>query len=240
MRQPSETPSITTRFTALRAEIARQENLCHRVAGSVTMIAVSKTHPSDTIRPLLELGHLDYGENRVQEALGKWPVLKQEYPRIRLHLIGPLQTNKAAAAVGLFDVIQTLDRPKLANRLAAEMVAQKRNPALLIQVNIGEETQKSGIRPDKLAEFLDYCQKQAGLVIRGLMCIPPARSETGMYFALLRQLAQRHELGVLSMGMSADYQEAVKFGADWIRIGASLFGPRAQPSEKIAPANHAQ
>ena len=202
-------------------------------APSTTLIAVSKTHRAEQIRPLLEAGHRVFGENRVQEAQGKWPALKAEYPDIELHLIGPLQTNKVKEAVGLFDAIHTLDRPKLADSLKIEIERSGRSPALFIQVNTGEESQKAGVAPKDAPTLIAYA-RDAALPLKGLMCIPPVDVEPAPHFALLSKIAKAHDLPWLSMGMSADFEIAVKFGATHVRVGSALFGARNQNGESAA------
>lgn len=189
------------------------------------IVVVSKTHPAEAILPLLEAGHRTFGENRVQEAEAKWPALKARFPDTELHLIGHLQSNKAAEAVALFDVIESLDRPKLADALAAEMAKQNRLLPCYIQVNIGEEPQKGGVAMEELAGLLDH-SRSLGLNIVGLMCIPPAEGNPAPHFALLRTLADRHGLALRSMGMSGDYEVAAAMGATQVRIGSALFGNR--------------
>lgn len=189
------------------------------------LIAVSKGQPQYKIIQALDAGLRAFGENRVQEAAEKWPALRARYPDIALHLIGPLQTNKAKEAVALFDVIQTLDRPKLAAAIAEECAKQKRNIACFIQVNTGEEAQKSGILPKETASFVAYC-RELGLDIAGLMCIPPQHEPPAQHFGLIRQLALSNRLFNLSMGMSGDFETALRFGATHIRVGTALFGER--------------
>ncbi len=190
------------------------------------LIAVSKTFDATAIRPVLESGQRLFGENRVQEAHGKWPDLRADYPDVELHLIGPLQSNKAADAVALFDAIHSVDREKIAAALAKEMTRQGRTPALFVQVNTGEEEQKAGIAPQDAVAFVQRCRDEHGLTIAGLMCIPPADENPGPHFALLRKLAGEAELSGLSMGMSGDYQTAIQFGATHVRVGSALFGTR--------------
>jgi len=197
-------------------------------APATTLIAVTKTHGAERIRPLLEAGHRVFGENRVQEAMAKWPALKSEFPDIELHLIGPLQTNKVRDAIGLFDVIHTLDRPKLADALAAEAAAGQPVPDLLIQVNTGEEPQKAGAAPTDVPALIAAARDGRGLKVKGLMCIPPADAEPAPHFALLAKIARAHGLPLLSMGMSADFETAIRFGATHVRVGSALFGARAQ------------
>lgn len=194
----------------------------------VNIIAVSKTFPPEAIAPVLAAGHRVFGENRVQEAAEKWPNLKASYPDVELHLIGALQSNKAAQAVALFDVIHSLDRIKLARVLAAEMKRQNRQLKILVQVNTGKEDQKSGIPPEETEEFVRTCRAELGLNIVGLMCLPPQQDVAGPHFALLQKLSQQCDAPLLSMGMSGDYEEAIKFGATHIRLGTAIFGPRTQ------------
>ena len=194
----------------------------------VNIIAVSKTFSPEAIAPVLAVGHRVFGENRVQEAAEKWPNLKASYPDVELHLIGALQSNKAAQAVALFDVIHSLDRIKLASVLAAEMKRQNRQLKILVQVNTGKEDQKSGIPPEETEEFVRTCRSELGLNIVGLMCLPPQQDVAGPHFALLQKLSQQCNAPLLSMGMSCDYEEAIKFGATHIRLGTAIFGPRTQ------------
>jgi pyridoxal phosphate enzyme (YggS family) len=191
-----------------------------------TLIAVSKTHGEDRIRPVLDAGHRVFGENRVQEAKGKWPTLKAEFPDIELHLIGPLQSNKTREAVELFDAIHSLDRPKLAHALKAETEQTGRRPALFIQVNTGEEAQKAGVAPQDAPAFIALCRDELKLHVKGLMCIPPNDESPAPHFALLQKLAHEHDLPWLSMGMSGDFETAIKFGATHVRVGTAIFGER--------------
>ncbi len=197
-----------------------------RAEGSVRLIAVSKTFDSDAIRPLIAAGQRDFGENRVQEAARKWPELKAAQPDVRLYLIGPLQSNKAGEAVSLFDAIHSIDRDKIAKAVAIEMEKQGRNLELYVQVNTGGEEQKAGVLPDEALPFLERCASEYGLTIRGLMAIPPFAEAPGPHFALLAKLAKEAGLPHLSMGMSADYETAIAFGATDVRVGRSLFGER--------------
>ena len=194
----------------------------------VNIIAVSKTFSPKAVEPVLAAGYRVFGENRVQEAAEKWPNLKASYPDVELHLIGALQSNKAAQAVALFDVIHSLDRIKLASVLAAEMKRQNRQLKILVQVNTGKEDQKSGIPPEETEEFVITCRSELGLNIVGLMCLPPQQDVAGPHFALLQKLSQQCDAPLLSMGMSGDYEEAIKFGATHIRLGTAIFGPRTQ------------
>jgi PLP dependent protein len=202
-------------------------------APSTTLIAVSKTHGATQIRPLLEAGHRVFGENRVQEAQAKWPELKADYPDIELHLIGPLQSNKTKEAVALFDAIHTLDRLKLVDTLKVEVERSGRSPILFLQVNTGEEAQKAGVAP-KDAPALIATARGAGLPLKGLMCIPPVDVEPAPHFALLAKIAMEQGLPLLSMGMSADFEMAIKFGATHVRVGSALFGARTQNGETAA------
>lgn len=196
-------------------------------AETVTLVAVSKSQPDDRVRRALVAGHRVFGENRMQEAARKWPALKDAFSGVQLHLIGPLQTNKVRDAVALFDVIETVDRPKLAAALAAEMDRAGRRPDCLIQVNTGAEPQKAGVMPADADTFIAACVTEHGLPITGLMCIPPVDEEPSLHFSLLGDMARRHGLAVLSMGMSADYETAIRFGATHVRVGTAIFGPRA-------------
>ena len=202
---------------------------CHdakRAADDVQLIAVSKTFGVEDIHPLLEAGQRVFGENRVQEAESKWPQLREEFPDLRLHLIGPLQSNKTKEAVQLFDVIETVDREKIAKFLQEEMLKQNRKLACYVQVNIGEEPQKAGIAPNEAVEFVKHCKNDHHLDIVGLMCIPPVGENPGPYFALLAKLAKEAGVEKLSMGMSADYETAIAFGATSVRVGSAIFGHR--------------
>ena len=192
----------------------------------VTLVAVSKTHDADAILPAIAAGQRVFGENRVQEAQKKWPALKEETPDIELHLIGPLQSNKAEDAVKLFDVIESVDREKIARALAKEIAKQGRAPRLYVQVNTGNEPQKAGIDPRETEAFLALCRDELGLEIEGLMCIPPAGENPGPHFALLHDLATENSVPKLSMGMSGDYEIAIAFGATSVRVGSAIFGER--------------
>jgi PLP dependent protein len=218
--------SMVERLAGVQAGIAAAERKAGRAERSVTLVAVSKTFEADDIRPVLDAGHRVFGENRVQESQGKWPQLKAEFAGLELHLIGPLQSNKAADAIALFDVIQTVDREKIAAALAAEIKKQGRSPKLYVQVNTGLEEQKAGIDPRETAAFVTRCRGVHGLTIEGLMCIPPADENPGPHFALLRKLSRECGVGKLSMGMSGDYETAVAFGATHVRVGSAIFGVR--------------
>ena len=192
----------------------------------VTLVAVSKTFPPEAIRPVLDAGQRVFGENRVQEASHKWPLLRQEYAELKLHLIGPLQTNKTADAVALFDCIETLDRPKLARALAKELKKQGKSIELFIQVNTGAEPQKAGVLVEDVAEFISLCRDELALPVSGLMCIPPVNEDPQKHFLLLADLARENGLAKLSMGMSADFELAIKCGATHVRVGSAIFGQR--------------
>ncbi len=219
--------TVVDRLEAVRAAIARAEAEAERAAGSAALVAVSKTYGEEAILPVLEAGQRIFGENKVQEAKAKWPALRERFPDVELHLIGPLQSNKAGEAVALFDVIETVDREKIAAALAKEMEKQNRRPRLLVQVNTGEEPQKAGIAPDETIAFVARCRDVHGLAIEGLMCIPPADENPGPHFALLAKLARQAGLDRLSMGMSGDYDVAVSLGATSVRVGSAIFGARA-------------
>lgn len=206
--------------------VKEAERQADRPLGSVQLIAVSKTFDAEQIRPVLDAGHRVFGENRVQESQGKWPQLKTEYRDTELHLIGPLQSNKAAEAVSLFDVIHTVDREKIAAAISKEMSKQGRHLKLYVQVNTGGEEQKAGVAPEQAVAFVARCREQHGLEISGLMCIPPFDENPGPHFALLRKLAEEAGVEELSMGMSADYQTAIEFGSTSVRVGSAIFGAR--------------
>lgn len=217
---------IPARLNQVREDIRLACEGADRPADAVELVAVSKTMPAAAIEDAIEAGQRVFGENRVQEALGKWPALKELHPGIELHLIGPLQTNKVKDAVALFDVIQTVDRPKLARALAEEMERTGKRPRCLVQVNTGEEPQKAGVAPDDVAAFVELCRETFNLPIEGLMCIPPVEEEPAMHFALLAKLADELGLPELSMGMSGDFETAIVFGATHVRVGTAIFGTR--------------
>jgi hypothetical protein len=223
---------ISANLSAVRARIAAAARAAARDPAAVTLVAVSKTQSTERVAAALTAGQRIFGENRVQEAITKWPALKQAWQQIELHLIGPLQTNKVREAVALFDVIETLDRPKLAQVLAAEMARSGRRPSCYIQVNTGEEPQKAGVLPAAADEFIRLCRADMNLPVVGLMCIPPADEEPSLHFALLAEIGRRHGIGILSMGMSADYEIAIGLGATHLRVGTAIFGerPRASPA----------
>ena len=210
----------------------RIETACQkadRPVGSVTLIAVSKVQPNARVEAVLSEGHRVFGENRVQEAQGKWPDFKAKFEGVNLHLIGPLQSNKVKPALDLFDAIHTLDREKLAHRIATEVQARGTCPELFIQVNTGEEPQKAGVLPKALDEFIKTCQG-LDLNIKGLMCIPPVAEEPSLHFALLAKMAKRNGLIGLSMGMSSDFESAIALGATHVRVGSAIFGERVKPA----------
>ncbi|SNR32155.1 YggS family pyridoxal phosphate-dependent enzyme [Paracoccus sediminis] len=209
----------------IRRRIAAAEKRAGRAPGSVTLIAVSKVQPTDRVTAALDAGHRAFGENYVQEAQAKWPGWRDRYPGVELHMIGPLQSNKARAAVALFDAIHTLDRMTLARKLAQQAADQGRSPDLFIQVNTGDEPQKAGVLADELPVFLSSCQG-LGLSPQGLMCIPPEGADPLPHFRLLRRLAADHGLTNLSMGMSADFETAIAEGATHVRVGSAIFGAR--------------
>ncbi|MQB45563.1 YggS family pyridoxal phosphate-dependent enzyme [Rhizobium sp. ICMP 5592] len=217
---------LQERLNEVRSHIAAAERQAGRPDGAVQLVAVSKTFDADAIRPAISAGQRVFGENRVQESQGKWPALKAETSGIELHLIGPLQSNKAADAVALFDVIETVDREKIARALADEIKRQGKAIRLYVQVNTGLEPQKAGIAPDDTVAFVDLCHNELGLSIEGLMCIPPADENPGPHFALLAKLAAKAGVDKLSMGMSSDYEIAVAFGATSVRVGSAIFGAR--------------
>ncbi len=209
--------------------IETAERSSGRTRGDVDLIAVSKTFSAEQIRPALEAGQRVFGENRVQESQSKWPELKEEFPDTELHLIGPLQSNKTREAVALFDVIHTVDRSKIARALAKETLEQNKSMRFFVQVNTGNEPQKAGISVDEAVAFVGHCQKEHGLDICGLMCIPPFDENPGPHFALLAKLAKNAGVEKLSMGMSSDYEAAIQFGATHIRVGSAIFGARSKP-----------
>jgi len=222
---------VAANLAAVRARILKAAEACGRAPESVTLVAVGKTHGPDRLGAALAAGHRTFGENRVQEAEAKWPALKARYPDARLHLIGPLQRNKVRRAVQLFDVIETVDRARLARALADEMALSGRRPACFIEVNTGEEPQKGGVLPGDADSFIRECRETLGLPVEGLMCIPPLDEEPSLHFALLGEIARRNGLAKLSMGMSADFEIAIAFGATHVRVGTAIFGPRAPVRE---------
>jgi pyridoxal phosphate enzyme (YggS family) len=228
---PSSLPSAISGDSAANlkdvlARIAAARSASLAPAPHTHLIAVSKTHGTERIRPVLDAGHRLFGENRVQEAQAKWPALRARYEGVELHLIGPLQTNKVREAVALFDAIHALDRLKLAEALAAECVRNPKPLALFVEVNIGEEAQKSGIAPKETLAFVRHCRDALGLGVTGLMCIPPDGAPPAPYFALLKNLSRACGLSQLSMGMSGDFETAIRFGATHVRVGSAIFGAR--------------
>jgi pyridoxal phosphate enzyme (YggS family) len=219
-------PHSPNGLATVEEEIARACKQARRDRSSVTLIAVSKTFAAETIVPVIAAGQRVFGENRVQEAKAKWPALMSGYPGIALHLIGPLQSNKAREAVGLFDAIHSVDRPSICEALAKEIASQNRRPQLFVQVNTGEEPQKAGVAPMEADGFIARCRDQYGLQISGLMCIPPFDDAPAPHFALTAKIAARNGLTNLSMGMSADFAIAIQFGATHVRIGSAIFGAR--------------
>jgi hypothetical protein len=222
-----EKPKNTAeRLAFVRGEIRKAALGCGRDPASVTLVAVTKTFAAEAILPALAAGHRVFGENRVQEAKVKWPALRARFPDLELHLIGPLQSNKAREAVALFDAIHTVDRPKIALAIAEEIARQGRRPRLFVEVNTGGEAQKAGVLPEAADAFIRACREQHGLAIEGLMCIPPFDEPPAPHFALLQKIARRNALSYLSMGMSADFQSAIAFGATHVRVGSAIFGAR--------------
>jgi len=217
---------IAGNLAAVRGRIEAAARAAGRPEGAVTLVAVSKTHPADSVRAALRAGQRIFGENRVQEALAKFPALRRGFPDLALHMIGPLQTNKVKDAVTHCDVIETVDRPHLAEALAREMARSGRRLPCFIEVNIGEEPQKAGVLPEAADAFIRDCRERLQLPIVGLMCIPPEHDDPAPYFALLREIARRNGLDQLSMGMSADFETAIRFGATYVRVGTAIFGPR--------------
>jgi pyridoxal phosphate enzyme (YggS family) len=218
--------NTTARLADVSARIAAAAQAAKRDPASVHLVAVTKTFSAEDIVPVLDAGHRMFGENRVQEAKAKWPQLRERYPNIELHLIGPLQSNKAKEAVQLFDAIHSIDRPKIAEAVAEAMARQGRHPQLFIQVNTGEEAQKAGVMPRETESFLRLCRENLKLEIAGLMCIPPLHEEAGVHFAFLAKIATELGLSQLSMGMSADFETAIAFGATHVRVGSLIFGER--------------
>ena len=224
--QTHKTSDPKANLTEICARIETAAKHTSRSADEVSLIAVAKRQPPDRIDALLQAGHRVFGENRVQEAADKWPALKRAYPDVELHMVGPLQSNKAADAIALFDVIHSIDRMKLARKVAEEIAAAQRDPELFVQINTGEEPQKSGVMPRQADEFIRQCRDELQLHISGLMCLPPIDEEASLHFALLAKIAQRNGVKNLSMGMSGDFETAIIFGATHIRVGTALFGDR--------------
>ena len=220
---------VAANLAEVKARMDAAAKAAGRAPQDVSLVAVSKTHPAERVRVVLAAGQRVFGENRVQEGLAKFPALKDEYPDLRLHLIGPLQTNKVKEAIALFDAIESVDRPKLAAALAEQMAKSGRRPDCYIQVNTGAEPQKAGILPAEADAFIRACRESHGLPIKGLMCIPPVEEAASIHFALLREIARRNGLADLSMGMSGDFEEAIRFGATLVRVGSAIFGARPRP-----------
>lgn len=218
--------NISENLSAVTKDIEAAVADASRPAGSVTLVAISKTHPAAAARAALDAGHRVFGENRVQEGLDKWPDLKAEYSGVALHLVGSLQRNKVNHALGLFDVIHTIDRPKLARAVAVEIDKSGHRPQCFIQVNTGEEPQKGGVLPADADAFIGQCRDEFNLPVAGLMCIPPNDEEPSLHFALLREMAKRNGLESVSMGMSGDFETAIRFGATHVRVGTAIFGQR--------------
>ncbi len=229
MTAPAASPAprqLATRLLAIRARIEAALLEAGRAPGSVALVAVSKTHPADAVEQALQAGQTLFGENRVQEAGAKFPDLRPAWPALCLHLIGPLQTNKARDAVRLADVIETLDRPRLADAVADAIQKEGRTPTLLVQVNVGSEAQKAGIDPAEADAFIEACQQRFGPALAGLMAIPPVSQDPSPHFDWLAACAARHGLATLSMGMSGDFEAAIRHGATHVRVGSAIFGTR--------------
>src|SRR3979411_1656491 len=222
------TPHLPNGLATVEQEIARACKEARRDRASVTLIAVSKTFDANAVAPVIEAGQRAFGENRVQEAKAKWPGLMSAYPDIALHLIGPLQSNKAKEAVALFDAIHSVDRTSICEALAKEIDSQKRRPQLFVQLNTGEEPQKAGVAPAEADAFIASCRDKYGLPISGLMCLPPVDDAPAAHFALTAKIAARNGLKNLSMGMSADFAIAIQFGATHVRVGSAIFGAREE------------
>jgi pyridoxal phosphate enzyme (YggS family) len=225
-------PPIAENLAAVRARMAQCAAGAGRDSRDITLVAVSKTHDAGAVAAAIAAGQRVFGENRVQEAQTKYPALRASHADLELRLIGPLQTNKVKEAVALFDVIETLDRPRLAEALKQEFARQHRAPLLFVQVNTGEEPQKAGVPPEDADAFIADCRQRVGLEIAGLMCIPPLDDEPAPHFALLREIARRNGIRSLSIGMSADYEIAIRFGATHVRIGTAIFGARESVAER--------
>lgn len=233
---PDDYKHIAETLRQTRARIAAACQAAGRAADAVQLVAVSKTHPGAAVEAALAAGQAVFGENRVQEAAGKFPALRAAHPGMRLHIIGGLQTNKARDAVRLADVIETLDRPKLADAIADAIQREGRTPRLLVQVNVGDEAQKSGIPTGEADGFIAACQARFGAALAGVMCIPPAKGDPAPHFAWLAACAARHGLGVVSMGMSGDFEIAIAHGATHVRVGTAIFGHRPPPSPSPSPS----
>jgi pyridoxal phosphate enzyme (YggS family) len=221
-----EAGAVAARLASIKDAIGKAAETSERDPDDVTLVAVSKAQPEERVIAALNAGQRVFGENYVQPAQARWPDLKARYPGVQLHMIGPIQSRKAKDVVALFDVIETVDREKLARALAKEMAAQDRRPDCLLQVNTGEEPQKAGVHPGDADAFIAFCRDELDLPIRGLMCVPPVADEPAMHFALLAKIAKRNGLQILSMGMSADFEVGVQFGATHVRVGSAIFGSR--------------
>jgi len=217
---------VTEKLKDVQAKITAAAAKAGRSADDVTLVAVSKVHVAETIRPVLDAGHKIFGENRVQEAADKWPALRDDFPDVELHLIGPLQTNKVRQAIKIFDVIQTVDRPKLARTLARIFKEENIRRDCYIQINTGNEPQKAGIAPDEADEFIKLCRDELNLPVVGVMCIPPFDEDATEHFNLLKEIADRNQIDGISMGMSGDYEQAIQHGATNVRVGTGVFGKR--------------
>jgi pyridoxal phosphate enzyme (YggS family) len=235
VKETRETGEMTSEsvenLREVRKEIEKAAKVAGREASSVRLIAISKTFGAEEIAPVIEAGQRLFGENRVQEAKAKWPGLRERYSGIELHLVGPLQTNKVKEALSLFDAIHSVDRPKLAAELAKEIQKAGRAPQLFVQVNTGAEPQKAGVLPQDADAFIRECRETYSLEIAGLMCIPPLEEAPAPHFALTKKIAERNGLKLLSMGMSADYESAINFGATHVRIGSAIFGARPKADD---------
>jgi pyridoxal phosphate enzyme (YggS family) len=214
---------------AVRTQITKAAKRAGRSSNDITLVAVSKTFPADDVEPVLARGQRVFGENRVQEAQGKWPALRDAYPDCEVHLIGPLQSNKAKDAVATFDAIHSVDRIKIARALASEMETQDRRLPVFLQINTGEEDQKAGVMPAEADDFIRACRDDFSLTVAGLMCIPPVNENPALHFALLASIAERNGLAGLSMGMSGDFETAIELGATHVRVGSAIFGARPRP-----------
>jgi len=230
MKSPPGNDDVIENLAEVQALIRKACAKADRTPEDVTLVAVAKFHDVDRIRPALQVGHRVFGENRVQEAEAKWPALRAEFSDISLHLIGPLQTNKVKQAVALFDVIETVDREKLARALAREFEAQNKHCPVFVQINTGEEAQKAGVFPAQADAFIALCREALKVKVQGLMCIPPIGEEPALHFALLAKIAARNGLKALSMGMSGDFKSAIDFGATHVRVGTAIFGERPKPA----------
>ncbi len=217
---------MTSNLMKIKEKISKAAKASNRAENDINLVAVSKIHVEETIRPVLEAGHRLFGENRVQEAAQKWPALKAEFPDIKLHLIGPLQTNKVRQAVELFDVIETVDRPKLARAIARICAEENKNCPIYIQVNTGLEDQKAGISPDQVDDLIRLCRDDLNLTVAGVMCIPPFDEDPTEHFKLLKSIADRNNIEHISMGMSGDFEKAIAQGATHVRVGTAIFGKR--------------